>query len=172
MSTPIREVTDISEAPNDFGNGKVHLLFVDDDNGNRSSFRIGVIRSLKDMAERVQVTIFHFSDDLRDHLLAQDDVSNVVLVTDNDMEPMISGTRLAREVLEKFPQLPVAIWTGRSQDVIDDPNLPKGLPVYDKVDVNKLFADFIRTKIQDIANRPTTPGAAAPAVKAANNLDR
>lgn len=170
MSTPVREVADISEAPNDFGNGKVHLLFVDDDNGNRSNFKIGVIRNLKDMAERVQVTIFHFSDDLRDHLLAQDDVSNVVLVTDNDMEPMISGTRLARDVLEKFPQLPVAIWTGRSQDVIDDPNLPKGLPVFDKVAINNLFSEFVRPQIQDILSRPTPPGGAAPSVKTAFDL--
>ena len=141
----------------DLQDGKIHLLFVDDGESNRANFKMGVIRRLKDVSDKVQITIFDISDEMNDFLQAQDDLSKVVVATDKDMPNTMSGIDLAVALKAKDANLPIVIWTGEPKEAEDDPRRPADVPVYDKPRIIEMFDQFIRSHILSRLQGPTLP---------------
>ncbi len=57
-------------------------------------------------------------------------VAIALVFTDIDMPPYMDGTRLAAEIAERWPHVPVVITSGKYND--DSPGVPKDRPFFPK----------------------------------------
>lgn len=139
----------------------LHLFFVDDDTNNRESFGLLVRRALRDFPGDVTLHVAECSEDLLE-VLKRVDRSRAVLVTDNDMDPFISGTELARKIREFDTLMPIAIWSGNSDIVQTDPRRPASTEVFSKLDMTGLFKNFVQPSLEVILLQGVADGAKRP----------